>query len=340
MNEREEMIENYKKHIKEQQEKELRDHSKIIENFLDYCNKKSITLTLGNISYIQTIGIIATFPNIVNLLNTSIIMDKEELFDFDMLEKQYKVNKLFPGYFISENYMIMANPYFRRGHYANNNFCPGFIEMFWPFSIPENEKYISLDLNRVRINVDNRKYTEHDSWFGASFNKNIGDIKEEIIKLRPPLELDDLEIDFFFGGTYSLDIKWSSYDKIKVFQLEEFKTHDLKIIKNGTEYFPVRYIHAEYDITTQSFRHFDGAIHFYTQEEYLLRRDQDFNFNNKNKLQLKTLSQKLFKINGAITVENWTKLVSSYLSGNPLIFEYFEGQPPPHIQELLKKIRK
>ena len=29
------------------------------------------------------------------------------------------------------------------------------------------------------------------------------------------------------------------------------------------------------------FRHFDGAIHFYTENEYLSRRDSDFNYNSK-----------------------------------------------------------
>ncbi|OCA73963.1 hypothetical protein BBI00_06265 [Chryseobacterium arthrosphaerae] len=36
-------------------------------------------------------------------------------------------------------------------------------------------------------------------------------------------------------------------NNIKSFQAEEFKTEEIKIIKNNVEYFPVRYIHAEYE---------------------------------------------------------------------------------------------
>ena len=78
----------------------------------------------------------------------------------------------------------------------------------------------------------------------------------------------------------------------------------------------------------------------YTKEEYDLRKDQDFNYNNKNKLQLKTLSQKLFKINGEILLKDWVELTSQFLTGNPLILEYFEGNLPKHIIDLLKKIKE
>lgn len=339
MTEREKLIEKHKRHLMEVQQNELNQHSKIIEAFLKYCIKRNIKITSNDISYIQTIGIVATFPNIVNLLNSNVKIDKEELVDFNILEKEFKMKPFFSGYFFSENYMVMAHPYFRRAHSPNNNFSPKFIDLFWPFSKKNNEKYIALDFDRVRINVDNRKYSEYDSWFGANFIQEIENIEDGIIKLRPPLEFDDFDIDFFFGSTYSLDIKWTSYEKIKVFQLEEFKTENYKITKSGIEFFPVKYIHAEYDTELKSFRHFDGAIHFYTYNEYTVRRDQDFNYNDKNNKHLKTLSQKLFKINGEIETKDWIELVSHYLSGNPLIFEYFEGKLPDHIQVVLDKVR-
>ena len=85
-----------------------------------------------------------------------------------------------------------------------------------------------------------------------------------------------------------------------------------------------------------TFRHIDGAIHFYTSDEYYQRRDSDFNHNNKNSSQLKTLSLKLFKVNGLISIDDWTELTSQYLTGNPLVFEYFEEKFPDHIQEFIK----
>lgn len=339
MNEREQFIENRRKHLLDLQNREFNRHSKTIKDFLEFCTTKGLRITSEQVSYIPTIGIVVTFPNLVNLLNAKIKVDKEELVDFDILNKEYKLQPFFPGYFFAKNYMVMAHTFFRRAYDGANNFNPKFIETYWSFSRNNNDNYIALDFDRVRINLDNSTYGEHDTWFGANFNQEIENIEDGIIKLRPPLEFDEFDIDFFFGGTYSLDIKWTSYEKIKVFQLEEFKTENCKILKNDIEYFPVKYIHAEYDKELKSFRHFDGAIHFYTVAEYWERRDNDFNYNDKYKTQLKTLSQKLFKINGSIETQEWINLVSNFLSGDPLILEYFNGKLPDYIQIVLDRIR-
>ncbi len=99
---------------------------------------------------------------------------------------------------------------------------------------------------------------ELDTWYGAKFQRNISDIEDGVVKLRPPLDFEPSDIEILFGNTYSLDIKWSSKKDIKVFQSEDFKAESSKIIRNGKEYFPARYVHAEYDSLTGKFRHFDG----------------------------------------------------------------------------------
>ena len=337
MTEREEILKNYRKHQLEEQAGQLSKNSKLIEDFISLCKKKDIKLSNDNFQYIQTIGIVASYPNLVYLLNAKIKRDKEELVAYEILNKEYSIQPFASGYFFSEKYMAMAHPYFRRGHYENNNFSPRFIDIFWKYN--KNEKYIALDFDRVRINVDNSMYMEFDTWYGAKFKENISDIEDGIIKLRPPLDLQSFDIEFFFGNTYSLNIKWYTKEGIKIFQAEEFKEKSSKIIKNGVEYYPSKYIHSEFDLKTQIFRHFDGAIHFYTEDEYYQRRDTDFNHNNKNGLHLKTLSQKLFKINGKIEIKDWVELTSHYLTGNPLIFEYFEGKLPDRIIETIEKLR-
>ncbi len=88
---------------------------------------------------------------------------------------------------------------------------------------------------------------------------------------------------------HSLDIKWETKNNIKSFQAEEFKTEEIKIEYENGSFHPVRYIHAEYDLTEKVFRHFDGAIHFYTEDEYYRRRDSDFNFNKKNTTHIKSI---------------------------------------------------
>lgn len=63
-------------------------------------------------------------------------------------------------------------------------------------------------------------------------------------------------------------MKWVTKERIKAFQAEEFKTEKIKISKDGLASYPARYIHAEYNVDKQHFRHFDGAIHFYTESKY------------------------------------------------------------------------
>lgn len=339
MTDEKEILRRYKQQQDEERMEELTKNAALIQTFIEYCTSKQIKLTTDNFDYVQRIGIVAKYPNIVHLLNDKVLRDKEELVEASVLEKEFRKERFATGYYYSDKYMVMAHPYFRRGHYENNNFAPHFVAIFEGYNSDNIQKHIAIDSDRVRINVDSSMYMEFDTWYGAKFKSTISDIEDGIVKLRPPLELKSSHTDFLFGGTYSLDIKWTSKDGIKVFQAEEFKTEDRKIEKNGSEYFPVKYLHAEFDSNAGSFRHFDGAIHFYTEDEYYERRDSDFNYNNKNSLQLKTLSQKLFKVNGQVSVDKWIELTSHYLQGDPLIFEYFEGKLPDNITEILGKIR-
>lgn len=330
----------YLENLKKQEMEKLSENSHLIESFKKKCKKKGIELTNDNFSYIQTIGIVAQYPNIVNQLNQDVRKDKEELVKVELLDNLFRRERFVTGFYFDQDYMIMAHPFFRRGFYEKNNYAPRFIELFWAFKKPDIESFISLDFDRVRINLDSTMYMELDTWFGAKFNEDISQISDGISKLRPPLDLEESIISFFFEEAYSLDIKWDSKEGIKSFQAEEFKTEKVRISYEGREYFPVRYIHAEFDLSRNVFRHFDGAIHFYTEDEYYRRRDSGFNFNSKNGSHIKTKSLKLFKMNGEIDLKTWVEFSSHFFTGNPLIIEYFEGEYPDQIKEVIEKIRK
>lgn len=340
MDEASEFQKKYLESLLEEEKEEFVKHAEQINSFKEFMAKKGIILTNDNFNYQQTIGIVATYPEIIKYLHPSLVSDKEGLFVFDDLLQHFERRRFVNGYLYAHNFMLMAHSYFRRGLHEVNNYAPRFVEFFWNNSETGIEKYISLDNHRVRINVDNTTYMELDTWFGAKFNRNIEDIPDGIVKVRPPADLRDSLVSFFFRDAYSLDIKWATKDNIKSFQAEEFKTEVIKISKDEVEYYPVRYIHAEYDMGKGYFRHFDGAIHFYTEAEYYARRDADFNYNVKEGTHIKTLSQKLFKMNGIVSIDTWIEFTSHFLTGNPLIFEYFEGEYPKHITDMIQKFRK
>lgn len=339
MNELTDFQRQYLKSLKEEEKEELSKNADIINSFKEFMAKQGIFLTDESFKYFQTTGIIATYPNIVKHLHSSLKNDKEGLMNFKNLCQSYKKNFFNNGYLYSDNFVLMAHSYFRRGFEEINNYTPRFIELFWNLDDPDIDTYISIDIDRVKISIDGSSCMELDTWYGPHFNRNIETIPDDIVKLRPPIDIDNFLNSFLFQSAYALDIKWTTKDKIKTFQAEEFKTDEVKLLKNGVEYYPVKYIHAEYDLEKKCFRHFDGAIHFYTSTEYYNRRDSDFNYNYKRQNHIKTLSQKLFKMNGQVSVDAWIEFSSHFFAKDPLVFEYFEGQYPQHVSDILDAVR-
>ena len=209
----------------------------------------------------------------------------------------------------------------------------------WGLDSSDIKKYIAIDEDRVRINVNNCRCAEFDTWYGAPFDEDISEIADGTIKLRPPLDLAPNYIDYFFAQTYCLDIKWSTFEKIKTFQALEVKTQDVQISIDNQIFFPSRYLHAEFDLFSGVFRHFDGAIQLFTEEEYSRRRDSDFNITFKSLEHIKARSKKVFKLNGLLSVDLWVKFCCHFFTANPLTFEYFTGAYPEHIADMVAQVR-
>lgn len=327
----------YFEFLKQEEEKELAKAQPLIADFIKFCSGKGIALEQKHFRYVPTIGVCAEYPNIVQFIS-GLQADKDNLYQENNILKICSKTIVAGGYYYADKYMLMAHPYFRRCYRDVNNFAPNFIDEFWKLSDDGITKYIALDENRVRINVDNRFYKEFDTWYGAPFKKEISEIKDGVVVLAPPADVPEL-YDDFFGEVHKLDIVWRTNNGIKEFQAEEIKKEHITIVIDGITYHPVKYIHSEYDTNIGCFRHFDGAIHLYTQSEYAQRKDSDMNFNNKNDKHVKASSIKLFKMNGNIIIDIWANFVSHFFTGNPLVHEYFTGRFPDHIQKIIDDIR-
>jgi hypothetical protein len=319
---------------------ELIENAGLIQSFKFTCLGKGINLENRNFAFHHTIGIVASFPNIANILCPNLQPDKEGLHNFKSLLSEFNVKPRISGFLYSEDFMLMAHPYLRRSMDSANSFTPAFINLFWSVDFKNIDAYIALDLDRVRINLDGVFYAEKDYWFGPRFGSEISAIKDDISQLRPPADLIDRHISYCFADVYSLNFKWETKGDVKSFQCKEFKLESITLELNGIIYHPVRYLHAEYDLNKKEFRHLDGAIQFYTDEEYNVCRDSDFNHNQKNSNHVKAKSFKLFKLNGSIPEEMWREFVAAFLPSNPLILEYFEGKYPQPVTNLLNRIRE
>lgn len=223
----------YLRQIEKDRKEELKKHSSLIKSFIDYCKSKQIHLTEKNFYFIETIGVVATYPNIAYLLNDKIYTDKENLVAVTLLEKELKKTNSARGYYFADKYMVMAHPYFRRGHNQNNNFTPCFIDFFWNYNKDNIQKYIAIDSDRIRVNVDNRMYRELDTWYGAKFENAISDIEDGIVKLRPPLGLKAFDIKFFLATLTLLISSGHLKMELKLSRQKNSKWKKIKLSKMG-----------------------------------------------------------------------------------------------------------
>ena len=337
--ENEEMMARYFEDMEKLSRERLAAASDLIVKFTALAASKGVILSAESFEYIQTTGIVAKAQGIARALLGPIRIERDGLLPFKEIASRFPPSTHYEGSFSGPDFILMAHPCYRRRMHPANNWAPRFIDLFWRFDGPGIEKYIAIDEDRVRIDVDGLGYFEADTWYGAPFDEDIRNIKSGIAKLRPPLDLEPRNVSIFFASAYCLDIKWSESDGIKSFQALEMKTEDIRIKVGEQYYFPARYLHAEFDLEANCFRHFDGAIQLFTEEEYFHRRDSDFNMTMKNSAHIKARSSKVFKINGPLETASWVEFCSHFYTANPLTFEYFSGEYPKHVTEFLKKIR-
>lgn len=335
----EEFISQYFLRQREWAETQISDHREEINTFVAFVASKGISLTAADISYVDKIGIVATAPGLLERLIGELKRERDGLVPFETFQMNFMFGQPYAGYFQTKHFIPMAHPHFRRGMQEECHFAPRFIELFWALRQEGVSKYIGLDEDRVKLNIDFGQVFEKDIWHGAPFNDDITKIPNDIVKLRPPLDIGAAYLSMFFADSHCLDIKWSQKGEIKTFQALELKSEKVYFLLGGEKAFPARYIHAEFDIAEGRFRHFDGAVQYYSEQEYMQRRDSDFNYNAKNRDQIKARSRKLFKLNGWIETATWVELCCQFLAGNPLTFEYFTGAYPAYIVEALAKIR-
>lgn len=332
------MVRHFAAMEKESRER-LTEAADMIAKFTALAASKGVILGEESFEYIQTTGIVAKSPGIARTLLGPIKTERDGLLSFNEIANRLPPSLHCEGCFAGPDFILMAHPCYRRGMHPVNNWAPRFIDLFWQFDGPGIEKFIALDEDRVRINVNGLGYFEADTWYGAPFDEGIGNIKPGIAKLRPPLDLESRHVSLFFTDLYCLDIEWSESDGIKSFQALEMKAENIQIRVGKQHYFPARYLHAEFDLSANCFRHFDGAIQLFTEDEYFQRRDSDFNMTIKNPAHIKARSSKVFKINGPLKTKNWVEFCCHFYTANPLTFEYFSGQYPKHITEILERIR-
>lgn len=162
----------------------------LIAKFTALAASKGVNLSTDSFEYIQTTGIVAKAQGIAKALLGPIKIERDGLLSFKEIASRFPPSTYSEGCFAGPDFILMAHPCYRRGMHPVNNWAPRFIDLFWRFDEPGVEKYIALDEDRVRIDVDGLGYFEADTWYGAPFDQDIRNIKPGIAKLRPPWTLN------------------------------------------------------------------------------------------------------------------------------------------------------
>jgi hypothetical protein len=334
-----ELILRHQRQLEEVAQDELQKAAGFIDRFTRLAASRGIGLESQAFNYSLALGVTASAPGLALALVDILPSPRDKLLAWEDLAKRFALDQIDSGTFSGMDFMVLAHPCFRRGMHPQANWAPRFIELFWALESPELDKFIAIDEDRVRIDVDGPLYMEADTWYGPPFDEDIRNIRNGNVKLRPPGDLSSTHLDFFFASAYSLDVCWTERDGIKTFQALELKTETTVVQLDGVPHHPARYLHAEFDLSTGNFRHFDGAVQYLREDEYLLRRDTDFSMIYKDTRQVKPRSKKVFKLNGLLPTETWVELCGHFMAANPLMHEYFIGEYPESISRVLAVIR-
>lgn len=153
---------------------------------------------------------------------------------------------------------------------------------------------------------------------------------EKARSFGPPFALKALDDPYAVGLTvYTADPRlislehiertefyWSFSDGLKTFEVEE--VYSLKHLPDTSkELILARYVHAIRDIQAHAFIHLDGAVKIYRRNEYAER------YSTTMPARSRALEKiKVFRIDGIISDNEWSRLVGLYYQENPMVAEY------------------
>lgn len=249
-------------------------------------------------------------------------VDKDGLVDMtDFLET---VTELDSGVFHDRerDLILFAHPSFRRNLSRLNFLNTYFLDIFRETAAnPAFGPRLRLDSDMLGLPASARRPIELEYWRGPRFNDDISAIPNGVAEHKASNHKRELE------GIDKTQIWWKAPESrtgAGANQVQTFRTFECEeLIENpsqglGDDIFGCRYSHAEYDAERQVISHFDGAIRAYDGDAYLARIEASIDRAGKH-----AQYTKLFRFDGALSVDAWKRLMTGYYRGNHLIPEYF-----------------
>jgi len=240
----------------------------------------------------------------------------ERRFDKDGLLRINDDFTLHAGGIEYKDHVLHYHQLLRRSYTSNPNF--DFIGRLLAYRVQTkstNKFRIAIDHRRIMPKEFFRQMMELDAWFGPSFDARKLDDPKAV-----GLTVIKRNKNSLFERTNQLDrteFIWSFRNRIKTFQIEEISDQDYTF----DHYCFNKYVHSERDTEREITRHVDGAVKVYLKDAYLERIET--RMPNEPKCHKKI---KLWRIDGDIDLESWTRLISFFFKGNEMVIRYFNPQ--------------
>lgn len=207
---------------------------------------------------------------------------------------------------------VFAHRFFRRSESIHNSTNTIFLDELIKLKNDQHlDLYLRIDANQLGYAPSFKEYMELEYQWGPKYSDDIETIKEGLSRHN----CDEFERAYYGFSRSEFLWEWDKKKEKYSFQMEELMDEESPADK---EMFNCRYVHSVYDKKSSGFEHFDGAIRTYDTFEMIERLEKDFKSYGKQ-----SAYTKLFKVNGKLPLATWKLLVTLYLRGNPIIYEYF-----------------
>jgi hypothetical protein len=247
--------------------------------------------------------VVGTYPELANQFDEDDLLFLDDRFQLTDGAVLYKDHAFHYHQLLRRNFTARPN-FDLLGRFAN-----------YATSTRGNQYRIALDHSRIMSREWYEQLAELSAWYGPPWNANRLDDPAAVgltVVGRNQNSLFSLS-----NGLAFTDFLWTYRDGIKTFQIEEVSESDF-----STGGFNLnRYVHSERDITTNVFRHLDGAVKVYLKEHYGDRLTA--HLPDVAPCQVKP---KLFRIDGVIQLPHWLNLIGFFFRDNEMVFEYFSPE--------------
>ena len=102
-------------------------------------------------------------------------------------------------------------------------------------------------------------------------------------------------------------------------KLNEYLYYDYA---NSRKFVMIKILHALFNVTIEKFDHLDCSLYFFSEDNYNIRLSQHL----KNKTIDADYKIKLFRIDGEIEFDDWSKFATLFFHKDPLIEEFLRGE--------------